>query len=386
MGRRIELGHRPPVAGQQAHPRLAQCHGGETVGQEGGVVGRPGAAVAGGDLHPPDRSSLELHGSRGGSGRAGASVLSAASPAKVTSWRSGGRLQAGAQPAGVAGEGPHGERAPGHRVAGVRGPRRRVSANARRAAAPSARQLSSRARAEVANRLERLQLQGRLAGQHAAGGGSSLLDGAVHPRQRPGAIALQRPEGVDGGGVVPRSGEPLAHSRRSSWACSGWRPRSRRVTASAKSPERRAMRRARSRFPASSHCRTTSPGGEVPGLGHLGGEEEPAVPLQEAHRLLVSVEDLGEQEGGLLDPLLGLQALEGLAVEPAQLAVDLGGDAGHENQGRETLRADVQLGARREGRRGSRHGRPPRRRQRARHSAGRVSKSPLSNISRSRRM
>ncbi len=83
----------------------------------------------------------------------------------------------------------------------------------------------------------------------------------------------------------------------------------------------------------------------MPSLGHLGSEEEAAMPLQEADSLFMSVEDLGQQVGGLFDPLLGFKALESLAVEAAKLAIHLRGDAGGEPRPRE-LRADPQLGAR----------------------------------------
>ncbi len=207
MGRRIELGHRPPVARQQSHPRLAQGHGGEAVGQEGGVVGASGAGVAAGNYHSPEgRGGAPWLARRQGEGRSVRLESGVSREGDELTQR--GRFQASAQPAGVAGEGPHGD------------PRQRLG---RRCARPPAQGVGERQagrrtlraptlqqrQRSVPNLLERLQFQSRLARQHTAGGSSPLRDGAVHPGKCQGTIALQRPESVDGGGVVARGGEAL---------------------------------------------------------------------------------------------------------------------------------------------------------------------------------
>ena len=236
---------RPPRR-QQPHPGLAERHGGQAVGQEGGVVGRHGAGVASGDL---DLQRLVAGDPGLRAAAAGAPGRRRAGRRRRRRRRDGevGGLHAGAEAARVAGDRParrrgRGSWPPGSAARGAGCPRRPGGP------APL-RRASSRAggREAVAHLRERLRRQGDLAGQHAAGGGAPLLDGAVHPFEGPAALVLQRPEGVHGGGVVARLGEtrgPTAAAARRPPPAAGCAPAA--VTASAKAPVRRAIRRPRS--------------------------------------------------------------------------------------------------------------------------------------------
>ena len=81
--------------------------------------------------------------------------------------------------------------------------------------------------------------------------------------------------------------------------------------------EHRALRLARQQPQAHDEA-----GIQLASLGQLGGEPELAVTLEEGDGLLIGVEEVCEDEGGLFDASLALQALEGASIGPSQQLLD----------------------------------------------------------------